>query len=47
LETLDNGGVARRVEGTRRVPADAAQLIQKVPLVTEGRIHPSLFFVQR
>lgn len=42
LETLDNRSATGRVEGTRRVPGDAAELVQELPRVAEGRVHPSL-----
>lgn len=45
LKTLNDGRVARRVQGARRVPGNAAQVVQKLPLVAESRIHPSLFFI--
>lgn len=43
LETLDNSRVAGGVEGSRRVPGDAAQVVQQLPLVAESWVHPSLF----
>lgn len=45
LETLDNSRVAGGIEGARRVPGDAAQAVQQVPLVAESWVHPSLFSI--